>query len=236
MCPAGGPIQGNYFQGWNYFDYETQALGDALFISQWIRDWTAPCKILEIGCGSGLALKRLEEMGFESYGVDIADWAVHEAKKKMGSERIHLCDIEKEPLPFQAPFDAIFLSAVFEHFHKPYEVIKKLLPLTRKGTLIFIRTANPKSLTRQLFKQNWEGYFDYSHYGIEQVFPSELRKQFSDLGWKIMSLDTDSIWTCNGDEVAAAFRDFYSGDARFRLFIKEFELGDFISLVARRTV
>lgn len=227
-------INEDYFQGSNYFDYELQAQGDAVFMAQWIRSWMAPCKILEIGCGSGLALLSLKNMDFECYGVDIAKWAVDQASTRIGRDRIGLCDVENRPLPFHETFDAVLMSAVLEHFHHPYNVLSNLSKVTKKGSLIFIRTANPDSLTHLLFKRNWEGYFDYSHFGVDQVSPSQLRLKLPQLGWKILSLQTDSIWAMNNDEVTASLRDYYGGDARFRVLIKELELGDFVSIVAKK--
>lgn len=90
------------------------------------------------------------------------------------------------------------------------------------------------SLTHKLLKENWEGYFDHTHLGIDTVSPAQVRKHLPALGWDIYFLETDGVWTYNNDEITASLRECRGNDSRFELFLKEFELGDFLSVVAKK--
>jgi SAM-dependent methyltransferase len=69
-----------------------------------------PKRILELGCGNGITLKYLQELGIEAYGVEISDYII---QKKLIS-RIHKASLHQ--LPFaDNTFDVVFSCRVLEH-------------------------------------------------------------------------------------------------------------------------
>jgi hypothetical protein len=89
-------------------------------------------------------------------------------------------------------------------------------------------------LTRQLFGRDWEGRFDPTHFGVEQVGVRSLRERLPALGWRIESLTTERIWDGCADPTHATLREWWAADARFRRLLAERDLGDLIHCVAVR--
>jgi len=234
----GKRIAQDYFNGSNYVDHEAQSSGEHATVVRLLKEHQFQGKVFELGCATGGLLATLEKLGTEAHGVDISEWAVEQANKRVGKQRASVCDVENENLPSSltaaAPFGALVLWAVFEHFSDPVAVMKKLEPLSRPGTLLLLNTTNADSLTRFLFRNDWEGHYDYSHFGVEIVGVDYIRRELPKLGWRIRSLDTHQIWDRNADPTHACLRDIWDMDARFRRLIIERELGDMILCVAEK--
>ncbi|MFQ5668584.1 MAG: hypothetical protein ACE5I7_19435, partial [Candidatus Binatia bacterium] len=78
----------------------------------------------------------------------------------------------------------------------------------------------------------WEGYFDATHHGIDQVSARRLRDELPQLGWRIQHLSTHRVWDSDADPTRATLREWWAGDARFRRLLTERDLGDLITCVA----
>lgn len=72
------------------------------------------CRVLEVGCGGGGLLARLESEGYAAVGVDLLDDAVSAAKKMVRSCEV-LCG-DAEALPFDdGSFDRLVSHHLVEH-------------------------------------------------------------------------------------------------------------------------
>lgn len=85
---------------------------------------TAPCKTLEVGCGTGTNAIWLAELGFEVVGLDLSPMAIKRAKLK-ASEAKASCqwltsDFMKDPVP-GSPFGLIFDRGCFHVFDEAQE-------------------------------------------------------------------------------------------------------------------
>ncbi len=77
---------------------------------------TPNLKILEIGCGRGEFIKVFEDLGFDSYGIDLSDYS----NKVLKKGKFFQLDLLKDNIPFQnESFDIIYSKSVIEHFHFP---------------------------------------------------------------------------------------------------------------------
>lgn len=88
---------------WNVWPF-TEVISVLLKIS---RENTVLGKtVLEIGCGVGNNLIPIAKLGFESYGIDISDYAILEAKKRSLQEnvRVELSSGNVENLPYESNF------------------------------------------------------------------------------------------------------------------------------------
>ena len=124
---------------------------------------------------------------------------------------------------------------VLEHFRNPFAVLAGLRELTGPGSTLFIYTTNADSLNHQIFGSEWEGYFDWTHYGVDLVTRRSLGDAFQPPDWTLLRLTTNTFWAADADPIVATFRDWFSADARFRRLLVERDLGDFLLCVARRT-
>lgn len=234
----GDQVGEEYFTGDNYVDHEAQSRDEGKAIAGWLRRFGAAGPVLEVGCATGGALAALGEAGFAAYGIDFSAWAVERAGERVGADRAFLCDIDREPLPAeieaQAPFGGLVLWSVFEHFEDPFATLAELTARTAPGAVLLIQTTNHQSLTSRLFGPDWEGYFDRTHRGVEQVSAESLRRELPRLGWRIVHWESHLLWTGSADPTHATLREWYAADARFRQLLAERDLGDLVLLVARR--
>jgi SAM-dependent methyltransferase len=104
---------------------------------------------LDVGCGEGLALIEAVGQGWNSYGVDISDNRIAEAKDK----RIIFIsgDILSAKLPDNF-FDSIYMDSVLEHLLNPVDYLKELYRIMRKGGVLYIGVPNEDSLFNDVKK------------------------------------------------------------------------------------
>lgn len=228
----------SYYQGDNYVDHEAQSAGEHEEVLRLLKRHHKGGPVLEVGCATGGLLAKLDESGLDSIGFDISEWAVARAAERLGSGRAWVCDVENDDLPAEAtakgPFGSIVLWAVFEHFKEPFKVLSKLSAFTSPGTTLLINTTNADSLTHTLFQRQWEGYFDWTHYGVDHVSVRSLSEKLPPLGWRIEHLSTHLAWDGSADPTRVTIREWYGADARFRRLLAERDLGDLVICVATK--
>jgi len=93
-----------------------------------------PCRVLDVGCGTGTNARWLAERGFEVHGVDLSPRAIEMAKAK--------CDAAGLRIPFTAldflhddvpggPFDLVFDRGVFHVFDEADDRARFAAQVTR---------------------------------------------------------------------------------------------------------
>lgn len=96
-------------------------------------------RALDIGCGVGQVVARLQEAGFEAHGVDVSEPNIARARKV--SERCQLYNGRKLPFP-----DRHFASAgalnVLEHVDEPERFIAELVRVVEIGGRIVLSSPN----------------------------------------------------------------------------------------------
>jgi len=110
--------------------------------------------LLEIGCGSGKILKRMEHMGWRSEGVDFDDAAVEIARKK--GLQVHAGMVEDQAYP-NDHFDVILMSQVIEHVHDPFALLREARRILKPGGRLILITPNNESLGHRMFQEAWRG-------------------------------------------------------------------------------
>jgi 2-polyprenyl-3-methyl-5-hydroxy-6-metoxy-1,4-benzoquinol methylase len=96
-------------------------------------------RILDIGCGVGQVVARLQSAGFEAHGVDVSQPNVNRARQV--TERCQVYDGKK--LPYT---DGYFASAgalnVLEHVEEPEAFIKELVRVVKIGGRVVLSSPN----------------------------------------------------------------------------------------------
>ena len=98
-------------------EYDSYYKNNNLFTTdcEFIHDhFTAPAKILDLGCGTGRHLLFLESMNFNTFGIDLSRYFLNECKKKLNSfgyqqSKLIQGDILHLPLNKNATFDGILI-------------------------------------------------------------------------------------------------------------------------------
>lgn len=93
-----------------------------------------PARVLDVGCGWGVTLERLERKGFSTVGLDVSRQALERLDR--ADRDLVEADIT-QPLPPSAPrFDAVLLLDVLEHLDDDRGAVARLAPLVRPGGVL----------------------------------------------------------------------------------------------------
>ncbi|MBI5201914.1 MAG: class I SAM-dependent methyltransferase [Elusimicrobia bacterium] len=110
-------------------------------------------RVLDVGCGRGLILGTLKEMGFESHGVELSEDSAWHAKNKMGAI-MHVGPFVETKLEPES-FEAIIFWHSLEHFRDPVAALKHAHKLLKKGGLLVVAVPNSDSLQAKVFRSDW---------------------------------------------------------------------------------
>ncbi len=110
-------------------------------------------KLLDVGCGSGEYLKRMQDLGWEVEGVEPDAKSVRIASEQLGL-KVHLGTIEIIDFP-SGEIDVISLNHVLEHVADPLNLLQSCYRILKKNGSIIIRTPNAASLGHRIFRSSW---------------------------------------------------------------------------------
>ena len=96
-------------------------------------------RVLDVGCGVGQVVARLNEAGFEAYGVDVSQPNIERASKVC--PRCQLYDGQRLPFP-DGHFASVGALNVLEHVDEPEAFIADLVRVVAPGGRIVISSPN----------------------------------------------------------------------------------------------
>jgi SAM-dependent methyltransferase len=93
-------------------------------------------RVLEAGCGQGIAAHHLQRLGFQVYATDIREILdAHVRQSRLGFVTSDVCG----SLPYREnEFDLVFSINSFEHFAAPEDALDEMLRVTKPGGLIYL--------------------------------------------------------------------------------------------------
>src|SRR6185295_9524544 len=102
----------------------------------------AGLSVLDLGCGPGNLLERLE--GARVVGLDLSDYLLAQARARVaGRAGFEVLKGDAEHLPFpDASFDRIVCSEVLEHIEKPDAAMREMRRVARPGARVVITVPN----------------------------------------------------------------------------------------------
>ena len=110
-------------------------------------------RLLDVGCGRGETMEALAALGWDVRGIDPDPKAVEVARDRgLQAECGTIWSDALDP-----GFDAIWMSHVIEHVHRPVEMLRRCCELLAPGRTLVAVTPNSKSWGYQVFGGAWRG-------------------------------------------------------------------------------
>ncbi|MBS0207571.1 MAG: class I SAM-dependent methyltransferase [Planctomycetes bacterium] len=112
-----------------------------------------PGRVLDIGCGRGMTLARLRELGWETEGVELSETSALHAKEKLGLN-VTVGPFEPGKYP-DGHFDAIVIWHVLEHVINLDETLRGIQRILKPGGVLALAVPNRASWQAQVAKYDW---------------------------------------------------------------------------------
>ena len=163
-----------------------------LFYKNIINKYIKPEFVLDYGCGLGYFLKRIDSIRSvkKSYGFDISDYAINQAKKISPNSIIikNLNEIKDNSL------NLIIALHVIEHMkdNDLINIINKFNLILKKNGYILFATPAKNALAHELKKNNWIGFKDKTHINLKTL--NEWKDFFKINNLLIEISSSDGLW------------------------------------------
>ena len=109
-----------------------------------------PCRVLELGCGTGASAVWLAQQGFDVTALDLSSLAIERARRRAGAAgalvRFQAADVLDLPAESTGPFDFFFDRGCYHVVRREDTrgYLETLLRLTRRGTLGLVLAGNAR--------------------------------------------------------------------------------------------
>jgi 2-polyprenyl-3-methyl-5-hydroxy-6-metoxy-1,4-benzoquinol methylase len=116
-----------------------------------------PGRVLDVGCGDGGFLHRMQRLGWSSTGVDFDPKAIENAHARYGSTLTLLnTDLSHAHFPDDF-FDVVTMSHVIEHVPDPVALLVEARRVLKSGGRLVVTTPNIQSFGHEKFRDCWWG-------------------------------------------------------------------------------
>jgi SAM-dependent methyltransferase len=142
-------------------------------------------RILEIGCGRGLLLKHLAQLGHECHGSERSELAAQRARSTVGL-RIYTAPLEQCGLEPHS-FDLVILWHVLEHLEEPEQSLAHVNHLLKPGGRLLLEVPNYTSLQSRYSREHWfhldldRHLYHFSQEGLKRLL-GKTRFQIKEMG------------------------------------------------------
>lgn len=119
-------------------------------------------RFLDIGCGIGVYVAFMKELGWEAKGLDISQFSTDLGKKE-GLD-LFCGTLEEADYPDDY-FDMIYMRDVIEHLSEPDKLLKEVRRILKNNGWFFLTTGNAGSIVARLRQEQWFFFQkDHIHY------------------------------------------------------------------------
>jgi SAM-dependent methyltransferase len=128
-------VRGTYWQ----YDYE-RMYPEFKEMAYDIKTLFSPKRVLDIGCAKGFLVKAFRELGIESYGVDVSEYAISKSPESV-KPLLFISDLNSDHLPFEDnSFDTITFLGVLEHLDDHSHALREINRISNIGCTLIMRT------------------------------------------------------------------------------------------------
>jgi 2-polyprenyl-3-methyl-5-hydroxy-6-metoxy-1,4-benzoquinol methylase len=142
-------------------------------------------RLLDLGCGRGIALDYFARRGFDVTGSDISPEMIGFNQDR--GHRAILLDLEKDNIP--GGFDIILCLEVLQQLYDPDKLLRKIKKSLSDDAIFVASFPNEFHLVsrlRLLFGRSHLGHFDHSH--IRLFSPARNRELLRQSRWNVIAL------------------------------------------------
>lgn len=134
-----------YMQTVKYASHEDEhsvwSEGQIRFLDTIISSFPKESNILDVGCGDGISLAKLNELGHTAIGIDLNNEKLNVAKAK--GSLAEKCDMHNMFIFNDNQFDVIISSHSLEHAYDPRKVLSEFFRVLKPEGLLFIVVPFP---------------------------------------------------------------------------------------------
>jgi SAM-dependent methyltransferase len=176
-----------------------------------------PHYALDLGCGSGWFMQRLQKVGWEVDGLEWNQEAAEKAQSITGC-KVYAGDFRDIDLP-KRKYDLIVLNHVIEHLTGPLTALQRLDDLLAEGGKIVLYYPNPHSFGSKYFRNFWYAWDPPRHL----IFPSAdgLRLLSHKAGFRNSEIKSRALHTQVQWELSKAYTAGFSDNQTAKLGIFE---------------
>ncbi len=147
-------------------------------------------RLLEVGSGMGHLVGQLEDT-FETYGIDLNDWAVKQSKAVIKSSQLQTASAQELPYG-DGVFNVVIIKHIVEHLPNPQQAIQEIGRVTEKGGTLILATPNLDSKLKPWKGERWIGYQDPTHISLKH--PAEWLAYIEGAGFTVQRAFADGFW------------------------------------------
>ncbi len=133
-------------------------------------------RILVDGCGFGMYVRHLAELGYNTVGLDIEFERVREGTQA-GVEQLHVAAGEALPYPAES-FDAVLSHEVIEHVSDDRLAAQEMLRVLRPGGRVILFCPN-RLYPFETHGHYWRGRYHFGNTPFINYLPDPLRNKFA---------------------------------------------------------
>ena len=142
-------------------------------------------RLLEIGCGSGAALRLMQSKGWHTTGLDFDEGAVMNARSK-GLD-VRLGELSAQAFADES-FDAVVMSHVIEHVPAPGQLLGECLRILKNRGILVALTPNVNSAGHQQYGRYWRAFETPRH--LTMFTPKSLANLAVSTGYNAVEVFT----------------------------------------------
>ena len=152
-------------------------------------------RLLDVGCGTGNYVFRAQELGWESYEIEISRIYSDFLRNELG---LNVMNVSIEEVNFSSNyFDVVVLNHVLEHLFDPKNMLKKIYGFLKKGGILAIYIPNElESLYSTLMLDNLLFYFQPGERPTDHLYffnKKTIQLLLRTTGFKIIELTTGNF-------------------------------------------
>jgi 2-polyprenyl-3-methyl-5-hydroxy-6-metoxy-1,4-benzoquinol methylase len=144
--------------------------------------------ILEIGCGEGILLDVLRNMGYNDLeGFEPSFTAAKRAQKR--GLRLYNGYFDSQIISRQ--YDLVIMSHVLEHIENPVDFLHQVNSILKPGGALLLTQTNYMGLIPRLQKEAWYAWVPDQHFW--HFTPKSLKHIFTQLNMSVAALNYQSL-------------------------------------------